>query len=305
MIARSPIAKAVSLFVAASVVAGAVQWGVPRTTIEIEGSGTATEAKMGSRFEDMAEGTLTAMTPDTTLMPIAQPAPPEPVKQVEPVKTVQHYVPTETVQPEISAMAAPPPTPLASAPVTSEIATDPALPVAAPPPPETIQAQNPESHAPTLSQRPQRRNAELVAKAAQAKEPARRKPTPAKVKRGNADRNNTKGAQTGTRAEAKTSASGKRSAAARQGGNAAVSNYPGQVMRKISRVGKPRVNARGTAMIAFSISSGGGLASISVARSSGSSALDRAAVRIIRQASPFPRPPAGAQRQFSIRINGR
>ncbi len=81
-------------------------------------------------------------------------------------------------------------------------------------------------------------------------------------------------------------------------------NYPGQVMRRISRAGKPRVRTTGTATIAFAIASNGGLASVSVARGSGSAALDRAAVSVIRKAAPFPRPPAGARRQYSIKIKG-
>ena len=59
-----------------------------------------------------------------------------------------------------------------------------------------------------------------------------------------------------------------------------------------------------TATIAFAIASNGGLASVSVARGSGSAALDRAAVSVIRKAAPFPRPPAGARRQYSIKIKG-
>ena len=75
-------------------------------------------------------------------------------------------------------------------------------------------------------------------------------------------------------------------------------------MRRISRAGKPRVRTTGTATISFAIASNGGLASVSVARGSGSAALDRAAVSVIRKAAPFPRPPAGARRQYSIKIKG-
>tara|TARA_R110002074_G_scaffold348455_4_gene518914 strand:+ start:1549 stop:2442 length:894 start_codon:yes stop_codon:yes gene_type:complete len=297
MTARSPVAKVLSLILATSVVAGTVQWGMPRGTIELEGSGTPAEAKMGSRFEDMAVGTLTAMTPDDTLTPMAEPVS---VEQVAPVP-----------------MAAPVPAPLASVPVTSETAPVPPVEViAAQSLPDTITAEDPDSDAPALSRRPQRKDSVLATKASEAQEkdarsrraaakPADRKPEPSKSARGNADHSNTKGAQTGTRAEAKASQTGRKATPARQAGNAAASNYPGQVMRRIAQVGKPRVNARGTATIAFSITSGGGLAGVSVARSSGSASLDQAAVRLIRQAAPFPRPPAGAQRQFSIRIKGR
>lgn len=88
-------------------------------------------------------------------------------------------------------------------------------------------------------------------------------------------------------------------------GNAAASNYPGLVMRRISRAGRPRVNARGAAVVAFSIASGGRLASVSIARSSGSSVLDRAALRVVQSAAPFPKPPSGARRSFTIQIQGR
>ena len=318
MIARSSIAKVVSLILATSVVGGAVQWGVPRPTIEIEGGGTPTEAKMGSRFEDMAAGTLAALTPEETLTPVAEPAQPETAEQAEPAPQPAQRTAPQPAQPHASAMAAPSAAPLAAVPVTRENAMAPTAPVAAlaaQPAPDTIVAQDPDSDAPTLSRRPQRKDTALAAKAAQAREDAdrtrraaakasARTAEPAKTTRGNADRNNTNGARTGTRAEAKATQTGKKAASARQEGNAATSNYPGQVMRRISRVGKPRVNARGTATISFSIAPGGGLAGVSIARSSGSAALDQAAVRLIRQAAPFPRPPAGAQRQFSIRIKG-
>ena len=319
MIAPSPVAKAVSLILATSVVAVAVQWSVPRSTIEIDGGGTPAEAKMGSRFEDMASGTLTALAPVDTLIPVAQPAPQEPAAQTERAPMAERPAAVEAVQSPTSAIAAPSAAPLAAVPVTSEVPSAPAAPVAvleAQPSANTIVAQDPDSDAPTLSRRPQRKNTELAADVAEAQEkverarraaakPAVRKSAPARTTRGNADRNNTKGAQADTRAEAPARTTGKTAAAATQPGNTAAANYPGQVMRRISRVGKPRVNARGTAMISFSISSGGGLGSVSVVRSSGSAALDQAAVRLIRQAAPFPRPPAGAQRQFSIRIKGR
>lgn len=316
MIARSPVAKAVSLILATSVVAGAVQWGVPRPTVEIEGGGTPAEAKMGSRFEDMATGTLTALTSEETMIPMAEPVPAEPVEQVAPVPMTEHLPTPKALRSQSSATVASP-APLAALPATSDVATVPPVDaIAAESSPDTITAEDPDSDAPTLSRRPQRKDNMLAAKAAEAQEkdararraaakPAERKPEPAKTARGNADRNNTRGAETGKRAEAKSSRSGKDTAAATQAGNAAASNYPGQVMRQISRAGKPRVNARGTATISFSISSGGGLAAVIVARSSGSAALDQAAVRLIRQAAPFPRPPVDAQRQFSIRIKGR
>lgn len=88
-------------------------------------------------------------------------------------------------------------------------------------------------------------------------------------------------------------------------GSAAASNYPGLVMKKLSRAGKPNVSARGATLIAFSIADNGALAALSVARGSGSSELDKAALRLVQAAAPFPPPPHGARRNLSIEIKGR
>ncbi|WP_422031308.1 TonB family protein [Roseovarius sp.] len=119
---------------------------------------------------------------------------------------------------------------------------------------------------------------------------------------GNASQNATTGAATGaetTRQQANTGTG--RSA---QSGNAAASNYPGQVMRQISRVRRPQVGSRGTAVVAFTISPSGGLSGLSLARSSGNGRLDQAALGVVRRAAPFPAPPPGARRSFSINIKG-
>lgn len=106
--------------------------------------------------------------------------------------------------------------------------------------------------------------------------------------------------------------SGKSSATASRGGgkgsntkaagNAKASNYPGLIYRKIQRTRQKRVGGRGSVRIRFSVSSSGGLAGISVARSSGSSKIDKAALAHIRRAAPFPAPPKGARRSFTIPV---
>jgi protein TonB len=86
-------------------------------------------------------------------------------------------------------------------------------------------------------------------------------------------------------------------------GNARASNYPGLVYRKIQRTRQKRVGGRGSVRIWFSVSSSGGLAGISVAKSSGSKKIDQAAVAHIRRAAPFPAPPKGARRSFTIPVD--
>ncbi|WP_305968117.1 MULTISPECIES: TonB family protein [unclassified Mameliella] len=166
---------------------------------------------------------------------------------------------------------------------------------------ERVTGEAPKSAAVSRSLRPQMRTPEFEEANKPAPKPKpRAKPAP---QGGGATRNARAGNPTGNAAaKARNTGNNGRKAAP---GNAAASNYPGLVMRKLSRAGRPRVNARGTAVVAFSISSGGGLASVSLARSSGSSALDRAALGVVRSAAPFPQPPSGARRSFSIQIQGR
>ncbi|WP_298864151.1 TonB family protein [uncultured Sulfitobacter sp.] len=301
MIPRSLLAKLVSLVLAAGVVTGAAQFGTSKPRIEIEGGGPTAEARMGSRFEDMAVGTLTALTTDE-----AKVAPAEIVTagvDAEPVQPLQTLTPSTVLTANADA-ATPVLTVTALTAVPALIAASPAVPS------QRIVAQTPESDAPALSKRPAVKNPALAAKVAQEQERkraerAQKHAETQKTTRGNAQRNNTKGVQSGKSKTAKAQTSGKSKKRATKAGNAAASNYPGQVMRRISRQSKPRVRSKGTAVVAFTISSGGGLARVSIARSSGSAALDKAAIGLIRKAAPFPRPPAGAQRQFSIRIKGR
>lgn len=127
-------------------------------------------------------------------------------------------------------------------------------------------------------------------------------PRPAKPK-GNADRDAKAGTQNGNAAKPQPRQEGKTTQRKAQG-NAAASNYPGQVMARISRVPRPRTSVRGVAVVQFSITLNGKLGSVGIARSSGSDALDRAALEVVRKAQPFPPPPGGARRTYSIKIKG-
>jgi protein TonB len=122
---------------------------------------------------------------------------------------------------------------------------------------------------------------------------------------GNADRTARAGDDAGQRdAEAARAASRPTDSAATSG-NAEASNYPGLVMRHVARGRRPDISARGAARVTFRIGGSGALAGARVSRSSGSAALDRAALGVIRRAAPFPPPPAGAARTFTVEIRGR
>ncbi|MBO9452054.1 TonB family protein [Tropicibacter sp. R16_0] len=139
--------------------------------------------------------------------------------------------------------------------------------------------------------------------------PAKKKPkkTESKpqvaAKAGSSTQNARKGTETGTKP--KGSANSRKSASASgAAGNAAASNYPGLVKRKIHRARRKSVKVRGTARVSFRIADSGALAAVSISRSSGSNRLDQVALAQVRAAAPFPKPPAGARRQFSVEIKG-
>ena len=91
-------------------------------------------------------------------------------------------------------------------------------------------------------------------------------------------------------------------------GSARAAASAGDVMGYAARV-RARVASRrpggagfkGTAVVSFGVTSGGGLAYARLSRSSGNSALDKAALSAVRSAAPFPPPPAGASKlSFSV-----
>ncbi|RVO09368.1 energy transducer TonB, partial [Sinorhizobium meliloti] len=103
-------------------------------------------------------------------------------------------------------------------------------------------------------------------------------------KKGKAD-----GAETATAA----AATGESRGASREIGNAAVSNYPGKVRRKLTRAIRypaeaRRQGLRGVAHVSFTVTSGGGVARVGITKSAGSPVLDQAALETVRRAAPFP-----------------
>ncbi|AFL53420.1 protein TonB [Sinorhizobium fredii] len=110
-----------------------------------------------------------------------------------------------------------------------------------------------------------------------------------------------KGQADGAENAAASNAKGEKGATARQAGNAAVSNYPGKVRSKLNRAFRypseaKRQRLRGVAHVRFTVASGGGVASVSLAKSAGSPILDEAALDAVRRAAPFPAIPADAGR---------
>lgn len=267
----------------------------------------AAEVEQPAQAQNAPTPTATEVPEDVRIAPGRAIAALQPVKPAKPAKTVAKAA-TATAP---AALARPAPSLIPDTPVLEV-----ARPTAPPTEPRAVPltGTDPEVATVTRSKRPKMRSAEFaeahkpvtppapVARTSPKKQPTKTAAKP-KTPKGNAAQNARAGVANGAAtAKAQQSGSGGRKKSA---GNAAVSNYPGLVMRKLSRVGKPRVNARGATVVAFTISGSGGLASVSVARSSGSSALDSAAMQLVRRAAPFPKPPSGARRGFSIQIKGR
>jgi len=109
--------------------------------------------------------------------------------------------------------------------------------------------------------------------------------------------------QTAGGPSARTRASGKTSGGRVSASRGSVISYAARVRAKVARNKPSSAGHRGVARVSFGVSRSGGLSYARLSRSSGSSALDRAALRAVQRAAPFGAPPPGAspaQLRFSI-----
>ena len=85
------------------------------------------------------------------------------------------------------------------------------------------------------------------------------------------------------------------------GSSVSPAKWASQVRARIVRASR---SARGTGrvMVSFAVSSSGQISSVSVSGSSGDPDLDRAAVSIVRRASPVPPPPPGVNRSVTVPV---
>jgi TonB family protein len=93
-----------------------------------------------------------------------------------------------------------------------------------------------------------------------------------------------------------------------RGGSAADANYHGRVAAHLARHKRFPSDARrrgehGSAGIDFTIDGRGRVTAVRIARSSGHISLDRAAEAMVWRASPFPAPPDGRPRRFSVPVS--
>lgn len=265
--------------------AGFLRLGLPEQA-KIAGGAAASVAVLGDGFADLAEGGLAAMPVESTARMAPHPTEAAASRPVPPTATLPP-APLAAAQPAL------PPLPGAGSRRAPE-------PPRLDPVPEVRPAQ---AEDPRPKPRPEPKAAAEPARSPRAADPKRSQqakaaPEPA----GNADRTARRGSVTGASSGQDAGGGGQAAAAA---GNAQASDYGGAVLRRISRLSRPRSPARGVVVVGFTIGADGGLADVRVLRASGSEALDRIALEHIRRAAPFPAPPEGARRDWSFEFVGR
>ena len=290
--------------------------------VEMAGGGAVQAASLGSAFADMVAGQAAPVVPEALehsaqVPPLTPPEVQEPLDAVEPQTTRAVQPPVQSrpaaAQPVAPASVAPVPPMAPAAPPTLAALQD--VPRAETSEPE--QAQIPElepaerveddpTEAPETQQAdtlppPRLRPAGLtppVKTARAAQPPARQVPT------GNAAVAAAKGTNTGSQ-QARSATEAATTARASQPGNAAESNYKGQVFRQITRARRGSVDVKGSVILSLTVAGNGRLDAVNVYQSSGSAKLDRMAVAQVKRAAPFPPPPAGRGLVFSVRVNGK
>lgn len=291
MIVRSRIAQGVAFVLALGAHAGVSMGLAPSApVVEMDSAQGAATAAIGTSFADMAKGIMTAQPVTEQTTPREMPVDPDITPAVRPVQAVETHVAQVTAPVSDFAKTLEfQPTIAASQSVITQTLTG-----TPPPPPADV---------PKIKPKPKPDRPEPKVKPKTKPKPKPKAPVakPQSQPKGNAAQNGKAGAQNG-QAQEQAKVQGTAKGRAQASGNAAVSNYPGKVMRKLARVQK--IRGTGKARVSFKIAANGGLASVSLRSSSGSPAFDKAALRAVQRAAPFPPPPPGAKRSFSILVTG-
>ncbi len=307
MTRHGPLVKALALVAAVGVHIGLASVLVDVVSVKTEGVSGGPDVKLGSRFQDLVQGGLaSAQVPET---PVAAVVPT--LNAAQPVRPITAAPSAKTAD-----LVSQPVVPQAFGEVQTNRNLE--LPVAAP---STVRPFSPETRSivspqtrdeekrdaparemeqdanPTLSNTP-RPTARPIRETRRDTATSAR-PTVA----GNAAQNADAGASGGT--QDGTSVTRGQNGRQSNAGTAAADNYPGEVMRCISRAGRPRVTAHGAAVVAFQLSDSGRIVNPRIAATSGNTRLDRAALAIVRNAGPCPKPPTHAQTRFRVRVEGR
>lgn len=122
------------------------------------------------------------------------------------------------------------------------------------------------------------------------------KQQPQKKKISGADRNARRGGEQVTSAAGRSNVNGRKDGKSKDGGTKARSNYNGKVLVKLRRAKRYPSQARrdrlqGTATVSFTVARSGAVSGVRLARSSGHTLLDQAALEMVHRASPMPKVP--------------
>jgi protein TonB len=253
----------------------------PEEEALIAGGVVAEVAMLGNgAFEAVESGKPDDMITPETIQPEVAESEPQQVAEIQPTE----------ITPETSEIA--PVEPIVSQPVEEMIVPSAEVEIAAVPIPEIKPEIEPEREIKPVPE---------VKKEKPVKKVERKKPKQKVVRKagedGKARENATRGEVDGS-ADVKVGAvGGQKKGNSTMAGNAAVSNYPGKVRSKINRA-KRRVSGgdRGSVVVSFTVGAGGQASGVRVARSSGSGALDNAAVEAVMRAAPFAKIPEAAGR---------
>ncbi len=242
-----------------------------QTTTRIEGGSSVDTAALGTSFKDFTTGTI-ASAPTVARKTTVEPD--------QPVKRANSEVQTAKTAKPIAKQVVPSAKGALKATVPQKASR-----------PEVTQAKQSESE-------PKRKPATPPV---QTSELEKKKVAQQATKAGNGERTRKKGNTTGETNKGEAAAEKTARTTSAQG-NADASNYAGKVKRKILRARRKSVNIRGVVLVTFRIADSGALVSANIARSSGSKRLDRIALSQVRAAAPFPIPPAGARREYTIEV---
>jgi len=296
-----------SIKLAAVLFAGAVHLAVGAVLmgsddIELEGGGGGTEVALGTAFEDLVEGgALVAETPvaaveDRGLQASETPVDGPALAKVAALAALKPVRPTPADRAK-SVAGAQPSMAVAAAAASERMTLDPVTPEE---PSEGRRAEGSAPRSPAAAEPLAAVAARQTLSAAPSPRPAPGQSGPPPPRPGNASQSGAVGAPEGR--ESGLAARSPAPETPEPGGSAAASNYPGKIMRCISRASRMSRSGGGTAVIRFAVDGTGRIGGVAVAASSGDPRLDRAAARAIGGAGPCPPPPRGAKTTFVVRV---
>ncbi len=274
---------------------GAINWSTEPTGID--GGAVAGDAALGTSFADLVDGVMTA-PPDQIIPPAASDAlePLEPIapQQAASAATSDHSLSTVDAADEIlsshKAQAL-----TATATALNAAVTRPVL-LSSTPTVQTLEAAKTQ----TIIQaklEPAPKAKPKTTTTARKKPKAQPKPA-----HGNTKVNARKGNKITGQEDKHGAGSGAKKTATAKVGSGALSSYKTKVLRKVARARHRSAGDRGTAYISVSISPSGTVGGVSIARSSGKSRVDRAALQMVKGAGPFGATPNGRPLSYVIKV---